>query len=1267
MKAFFYRTIALNILFGLGYFLFAIPGFEWGLLTAHPSLFWPPSGLAVFCYMVFGRRVVPGLLIGAIISSQTISLTNPAANSFFGLVVALVNGCASLLQASLIAKFSRTYYQREFRVSTLASLYFTLMVLALCTLSTTISNMALWQAGIINLPTALQNWVLWWMGDVIGVLIITPLLLWANPKLKLYKNSQANAFLIFCAGIGLVLLTLASAGHNERETLRKNLLHETENLQVGIQANIDLATRDLSTLQEYFLNNSPGQNEFKNLTEPLLKRNLWLESFSWIPATGTAAKTFHPDFNQGLRIGRAGEARFEWQAIDNSRFSADFLQQVKASQTPVYSDIFIRKSPLELSQNNLFITMAAAVYTCSPLQTRDCKMSNLISSELNLNTLMRAAIARNQINNLEVQLSIKLAKGNTSYWTWESNHWQPTTKNSFSAIKAPILLNGKIPALNVMGSEWQLLCSQKNIATWFIPNKTQYTILIIGFLMVYLLSAYLQALYRQDQLIIENQTRLQDEIDVQTKALISANEWLLKEIEEKRITQEQLKASEAHMRTLLDNIPDPIWFKSNEGVYLSFNKAVSELFYRTEKEVSGKTAGDYVDKELEATVKNFEQTVLKSTQAVRQNLWMHIPSKNQNRLMDTIKVAMRDENQNPIGILSIARDITEQQQLIDELEKFKRFAEYASEGFSIMTLSAETLYMNRSMQKMLLSDQRKTHNNFFSYFPDDLQAQWRDHIFPYLLLNGYWQGELAALRVDGSRFPTKETFFIIRDDKGQPIYIGEVMSDISDQKQVEASLQLAKEAAEEATRAKSRFLANMSHEIRTPLNAILGYSQLLIGDNYLSAQQRERLHAILNAGQRLLHLINDILDLSKIEAGALHFRKDYFDLRQELNDIIALMRSKAIAKGLNLNYDIQLPTPTIVKSDRQKIGQIILNLLGNAIKFTNSGDVNLNVHADNHNILFTITDTGPGISAQELESLFAAFRQGKSGEEFGGTGLGLVISKHIAENLGGEITLTSEPGKGTRAHLRLPLTIEQNADIDKTSLIAQAKLAEGCHCKVLVIEDDPASRDLLVNLLKDIGCETFSAINGKEGLQQAIAQKPDIIFTDIRMPELSGTDMLKALRNTYAKNELPVIAVSASSLEHERNFYLGEGFHEFIGKPYQFSDIYSALQNFAGVQFITTVNMTAPETSDEPERADWHNPADLAILYRQLETLKIALNTGDMNASKKLFAQQSIQTLGKESYQKINNALRQYDLVLAEQFLDGLLAEISTLIAGKND
>lgn len=1249
MKHFLNHAITLNLLFCLSYFTLATLGFEWGALTTNATLLWPPSGLALFGFLTFGRKILPGLLVGAIISSKIISLSNPSTNTLASLGIATITGCAAVLQAMLIAHLSRRYYLQDFRVSTTASIIFSLIVIAGCTISSTIGNITLWQTGAISLTSALQNFAVWWIGDVIGVLVIAPLLLWIHNKHFLY-NSQANAFLIFCVGVGIVLLIVAAIGHNEHDIRQKNRAHQTESLQFSIQTPLDLMTRDLHSLHEYFGNNTPSREEFKKLSEPFLKQNLGVNSFSWIPVKSS---NLDIDFSEGLRLVREKKSVFSWQGLNSDSIPESVLDDIKIHLAPVQRVVLSQQDDLHHSPKVPILNITSPVLTCVDNTKQRCSISAFIIAEIDLSALIEPAITRNQLSNLNVAL--RFNQNETYFWRWQNNQLTGFSDKNESLFKSSILTPGKSSTITLNENEWQLFINPDGVSTWFLPSFQQIKVLLVGLALVGLLSAYLQALYRHDQIITDNQSRLEQEIDTQTKALRLANETLTREIKNKELTQEQLKASEAHMRTLLDNLPYPVWFKSPEGAYLSFNKIVSDLFNQNEADTIGKYAGDYVDSDLEMLLSDYEKAVLESREAIKREVWMQIPKLNQRRLMDIIKVAVRDEAGIPIGILSIARDITEQHQLINELEKFKRFAEYASEGFSIMTLTAETLYMNHSMRKILSSEHTPEHNDFYKYFPSDIQPKWRDKIFPYLLLNGYWHGELAAVRADGSRFPTKETFFIIRDDKGTPIYLGEVMIDISEQKRAEESLQLAKETAEEATRAKSRFLANMSHEIRTPLNAVLGHSQLLIADKHLSPQQHERMNAILMAGQRLLHLINDILDLSKIEAGALHVREDYFDLHQELNDIVALMRTKATTKELTLNYTVQLPTPAIIKSDKQKIGQIILNLLGNAIKFTPAGEINLQVSHSDRGILIDVIDTGPGISAQELQLLFAAFKQGKAGEEFGGTGLGLVISKNIAEKLGGELRLDSEPGKGTHAHLRLPLALHFDQRLENAVGITQARLTEESHCSVLVVEDDKASRDVLVNLLRNIGCHVLEATTGKQGLAEALVSNPDIIFTDIRMPELSGSDMLRELRKKIAFDDMPVIAISASSLEHERTFYLSEGFHEFISKPYQFSDIYAALQKFTGVEFLQAQEPQLESIKDK--RVLTAN--ELEQLLTQLNQLKDSLNKGDMNTSKKLFAQQDVNLLGREVHQRIQQAMRQYDLVLAETFVDEVLAKIN--------
>ena len=406
--------------------------------------------------------------------------------------------------------------------------------------------------------------------------------------------------------------------------------------------------------------------------------------------------------------------------------------------------------------------------------------------------------------------------------------------------------------------------------------------------------------------------------------------------------------------------------------------------------------------------------------------------------------------------------------------------------------------------------------------------------------------------------------------------------EVDGHRRTEALLQDARQHAEAASRAKSQFLANMSHEIRTPLNAVLGYTQLLIEDRRQAPETRERLRVIHAAGQRLLGLINDVLDLAKIEAGALQVHLAPMNLRHELGEIFSLFEPRAEAKGLLLKLDVDLDTDCAFVTDRAKFGQVVLNLLGNALKFTDAGRIVLRAWRAGGDTVVEVEDTGPGMDEQEVADLFTAFRQGAAGADKGGTGLGLNLSRHIAQALGGDLVVASAKGRGTTVRLRLPMAEADPAGVPAAGLAGGQRLAPGTSLRALVVEDDPYSRDVLVTLLRETGCEVDAAVDGEAGLAACRARPADapydIVFTDIRMPRVDGLQMLQALRADERTHGLPLIAVSASSLEHERRYYVEHGFHDFVGKPYQFSAIHEMLVQHAGARLV-------PLAPEEPEPA----------------------------------------------------------------------------------
>jgi signal transduction histidine kinase/ActR/RegA family two-component response regulator len=399
-----------------------------------------------------------------------------------------------------------------------------------------------------------------------------------------------------------------------------------------------------------------------------------------------------------------------------------------------------------------------------------------------------------------------------------------------------------------------------------------------------------------------------------------------------------------------------------------------------------------------------------------------------------------------------------------------------------------------------------------------------------------------------------------------------LVEEIEGHRRTEVLLQESHERAEAGSRAKSQFLANMSHEIRTPLNAVLGYAQLLMEDRRQGPEARERLRVILAAGNRLLGLINDVLDLAKIEAGGVQVHLEPVDMRREIEEIGALFAPRAEKKGLRLRTEIELAGDATLFVDRAKFGQIVLNLLGNALKFTDHGGITLRARRADGETIVEVEDTGPGMGEAELREIFTPFRQGIAGREKGGTGLGLSLSRNLAQALGGDLVVSSRPGEGTQVRLRLPMKEAQAAGTEARVFHGRQRLAPGTQCRALVVEDDVHSRDVLVTLLRRAGCEVQEAEDGEAGLEACRSMPPhapfDIVFSDIRMPRLDGLQMLRALREDARLRRLPLIAVSASSLEHERRFYISQGFQDFVSKPYDFEAIYAALAEHAKVRLM---------------------------------------------------------------------------------------------------
>ena len=662
-------------------------------------------------------------------------------------------------------------------------------------------------------------------------------------------------------------------------------------------------------------------------------------------------------------------------------------------------------------------------------------------------------------------------------------------------------------------------------------------------------------------------------------------------LEEQNLMRKALEKSESHFRTLAEATHVGIYRTDAAGRCLYVNEGWSAITGRDARVSMGEdwSTALHPDDRRRVIANWYEAARNEATDYDEEYRWMR-PDGQVRLVRDTAHPIK--EGGKTTGFVGTVIDITDERAVRAQLEESRQRFDLALRGTSDAIwdwhLATGRLWYAPRFAEMMgyeASQSPQTIEAFEAMVHPDDRAK-RTAILAEYLAGGFsergYTMEYRLRRADGSYHWMRTRARAVLDQTGRPFRIAGALSDIQEEKQREVELQAAKEAAERANAAKSEFLAVMSHEIRTPMNGVLGMTGLLL-ETALSPEQRRYGEVIRRSGKSLMALLNDILDLSKLEAGRLEIETIAFDPAEIVRDAVEIHAEAARAKGLVLEFEIAAGLPSLLMGDPARLRQILLNLVGNAVKFTERGRVKVDLvpgpwTGDARQFLFVVSDTGIGMDQAQLDRLFRKFTQGDSSmaRRFGGTGLGLAICRQLAELMGGTIGVESQPGDGSRFSLALPL---RSADGTRASMAASREplRSTGGGASLLLVEDNEVNQALAVALLARSGHRVYTVDSGVAAVAAVREGDYDLVLMDVQMPEMDGIEATRRIRALEGpKARIPIVAMTANAMMGDKERFLEAGMDDYVSKPIDRAALFAVIAHCLKRALVAPVDPVVP-------------------------------------------------------------------------------------------